>query len=110
MYSETSKWLSIPEDIKCLPVRDFGNGIGIDFLFSLGGDGTLLEASMIIGDSGIPIVGINMGRLGFLASIEKKLIAQTIDKLINREYTLESALLPLYVQRKSIFSISVCIE
>ena len=104
MYSETSKWLSIPEDIKCLPVRDFGNGIGIDFLFSLGGDGTLLEASMIIADSGIPIVGINMGRLGFLASIEKKLIAQTIDKLINGEYTLEKRALLHFTSNESQFS------
>jgi NAD+ kinase len=41
----------------------------IDFIISLGGDGTLLDAVTFVGDKGIPILGINYGRLGFLASI-----------------------------------------
>lgn len=89
MYEQTVRWIEIPAEVKIMDDDDFGQGVGIDFLFSLGGDGTLLEASMIVGASGIPIVGINMGRLGFLASIEKKLITQTIDKLISGDYSLE---------------------
>ncbi len=89
MYVQTSQWFIIPQEVKRMDTNEFREGTGIDFLFSLGGDGTLLEASMIVGASGIPIVGINMGRLGFLASIEKKLITQTIDKLISGDYSLE---------------------
>lgn len=37
----------------------------------MGGDGTILDALTLVQDSGVPIVGINLGRLGFLASIEK---------------------------------------
>ena len=41
----------------------------IDFVISLGGDGTLLDTVTLVRDKGIPIVGINFGRLGFLAGI-----------------------------------------
>ncbi|HMT76275.1 MAG: NAD kinase [Saprospiraceae bacterium] len=88
-YSATTRWLALPSEIKVVEELDFENTTDIDFLFSLGGDGTLLEASMLIGASNIPIVGINLGRLGFLASIEKKYIDQTVHKLFNRDYTIE---------------------
>ena len=44
----------------------------VDFLFSLGGDGTLLDTASIVRDLEIPIVGINTGRIGFLTNINKK--------------------------------------
>ena len=43
----------------------------IDFMISLGGDGTLLDTVTLVQDKGIPVLGINYGRLGFLASIGK---------------------------------------
>ena len=49
-----------------------------DFAITLGGDGTILQATTLIRDSQVPIVGINLGRLGFLASIEKAMIAETV--------------------------------
>ena len=104
MYEASSQWMTIPDHIRCLDNEEFGDGVGVDFLFSLGGDGTLLEASMIIGASGIPIVGINLGRLGFLASIEKKYIAQTIDKLVNGEYSLEKRSLLHFKSNESQFT------
>ena len=42
-----------------------------DFLFSLGGDGTFLETVNLVRDSGIPVAGINIGRLGFLSYISQ---------------------------------------
>ena len=42
-----------------------------DVLISLGGDGTLLDTLALVRDSGLPVIGINFGRLGFLASINK---------------------------------------
>lgn len=55
----------------------------IDFIITLGGDGTILGAVTLIRDSNVPILGINLGRLGFLASIEKKRISEAIS-LLNR--------------------------
>ena len=50
-----------------------------DFLFSIGGDGTLLKAVTFVRDSNIPIMGVNTGRLGFISSIS----AGQIDDAIN---------------------------
>lgn len=60
-----------------------------DVLISLGGDGTLLDTLSLIRDSGIPVIGINFGRLGFLASINKDEIRIAIEALRNKEYSLD---------------------
>ncbi len=62
---------------------------GYDFLMTLGGDGTLLNAITLVRDSGVPIVGINLGRMGFLASIEKRHLAKALDQLLEEQYSLE---------------------
>ena len=54
---------------------------GIDFVFSIGGDGTLLDTVTYVGSAEIPIVGINIGRLGFLATMPKDKIKEMIDAL-----------------------------
>ncbi len=58
-------------------------------LLSLGGDGTILQAVTLVRDSKVPILGINMGRLGFLASIEKKLIPDAVYQLVTGSYEIE---------------------
>jgi NAD+ kinase len=60
-----------------------------DVLISLGGDGTLLDTLSLVRDSGIPVIGINFGRLGFLASINKDEITTAIEALKNKEYSLD---------------------
>lgn len=60
-----------------------------DVLVSLGGDGTLLDTLSLVRDSGIPVIGINFGRLGFLASINKDEIKKAIEALKNKEYSLD---------------------
>ena len=57
-----------------------------DVLFSIGGDGTLLNAISYIRDSNIPILGINTGRLGFISSIAPDQIEQAINDVINNNY------------------------
>ena len=94
VYDSVRRWMDLPASMTGIGASDLTGLKDIDFLFSLGGDGTLLEASMLTND--IPIVGINMGRLGFLSSIEKKYVSQTIDRLNSGDYTLEyRSLLPL---------------
>ena len=61
----------------------------IDCMISLGGDGTLLDTVTLIRDSGIPVLGINYGRLGFLANIGKEEIADAIDAIAERKYVLD---------------------
>lgn len=74
---------------------------GVDFMFSLGGDGTFLETLMYVRDSGIPVLGINTGRLGFLANVAKTEIQTAIDSLLQKKYTIDTrALLSLYTTDK----------
>ena len=61
----------------------------IDCLISLGGDGTVLDTVTLVGDTNIPILGINYGRLGFLASISKDELSLMVDALVNRTYVIE---------------------
>lgn len=61
----------------------------MDFVISVGGDGTLLDAVCLVGSSEIPIMGINTGRLGFLATIAKDDIAHAIQVLSAKKYTVE---------------------
>ena len=67
-----------------------------DILFSIGGDGTMLDTIAFVRDSGIPVLGINLGRLGFLSSISRNEILPAIDKIVAGDYRLEQrALLKL---------------
>ncbi|HEY0055522.1 MAG TPA: NAD kinase [Pedobacter sp.] len=61
----------------------------VDVLISLGGDGTILDTVTLVRDSGIPVIGINFGRLGFLASINKDEILSAIERLVNKQFTLD---------------------
>lgn len=63
---------------------------GVNFVLSIGGDGTFLETLMYVRDSGIPILGINTGRLGFLANVAKTEINSAIDALLGNRYTIET--------------------
>ncbi len=61
----------------------------IDCLISVGGDGTVLDAITLIGDTNIPILGVNYGRLGFLASISKDELSLMVEALVNRSYVID---------------------
>ncbi len=67
--------------------KDISNDI--DFFISIGGDGTFLETASYVRDKGIPIVGVNSGRLGFLATISKEDIDKAFDDLLNKNYEIE---------------------
>ena len=61
----------------------------VDFVMTLGGDGTILDATIMIRDLYIPIIGVNLGRLGFLASIEERYISTSLEQLKSNQYTTE---------------------
>jgi NAD+ kinase len=57
-----------------------------DLVLSVGGDGTFLETMLMVKDLGIPVAGINTGRLGFLANISEEEISQSLTMLYNGDY------------------------
>ena len=59
-----------------------------DMALSVGGDGTFLETAMIVKNTGIPVAGINTGRMGFLANIPADDIEKSIEMLVNNDYTI----------------------
>ena len=59
-----------------------------EMLISIGGDGTILRAVTMVRDSGVPILGINAGRLGFLATVQKENIAAFMQFVIEKKYTI----------------------
>ena len=61
----------------------------IDFLLSIGGDGTLLSSVRLIGSSGIPVVGVNFGHLGFLTTVGQGGMSQFVADLLAERYTIE---------------------
>lgn len=75
----------------------------LQFFLSIGGDGTLLESVTYVGKTEVPILGINTGRLGFLATISKEETERALEKVFEGAYTLDKrALLSLH-SNKSIF-------
>ncbi len=74
-----------------------------DFMLSIGGDGTFLESVYLTRDKGIPIVGINSGRLGFLANITKENTLEAIEHLIHGKYRLESRTLLALESQSGLF-------
>lgn len=73
----------------------------LDFFLSIGGDGTLLDSVCVIGSREIPILGLNTGRLGFLATVATDKIEESIGNLVSGNYQIESrTLLSLDSNRK----------
>jgi len=67
--------------------KDLDNSF--DLMITIGGDGTLLRSITFVRDLGIPIIGINTGRLGFLATLNQDLLKDELEKIIKREFQVE---------------------
>ncbi|MFY0483773.1 NAD kinase [Flavobacterium sp. PLA-1-15] len=73
-----------------------------DLLLSIGGDGTILRAATLVRKSGVPILGINAGRLGFLASVQKENIEAFLQLVIDKKYSISKrTLLSLIISPKN---------
>lgn len=62
---------------------------GADYIFSIGGDGMFLDAITFAGNKQIPILGINVGRLGFLATVNENNYSDLIPRILNKQYRIE---------------------
>ena len=67
--------------------------------FSIGGDGTILKSITFVRDLDIPIVGVNTGRLGFLATIQKQDVTSSITEILEGNY---------YISERSLLSVETC--
>jgi NAD+ kinase len=91
--------LNLPDNIK------------FDFLISVGGDGTFLESATFVKDSGVPILGINTGRLGFLSYVASNNSIWAINQITSGNYSIDKRML-LQVQADSDFygDINFCLN
>ena len=74
--------------VECYDTDAFGNQI--DALITLGGDGTLLNSVPVLGRKSIPVLGVNLGRLGFLTSVTESEVEKGIEALVAGRYTTSS--------------------
>ena len=72
-------------------------------LVSIGGDGTILDTVPFVRDSGMPVLGINMGRLGFLSSISKNEIKAAVHSVLSKDFTVEQRTLLELVSPDNVF-------
>ncbi|MEA3451885.1 MAG: NAD kinase, partial [Bacteroidota bacterium] len=88
-YDFISKKLSFSPKVTGYYDKNSGLDKEFDVFFSIGGDGTFIECASLLKKRNIPIIGINSGRLGFLASISKNEISSAIDEILKKKFTLE---------------------
>lgn len=93
LYHDLAKFISqhcdLDQDFRAYATHKELLAFAPDFLITLGGDGTLLDATTLVRDSGIPILGINTGRLGFLANVSRTEIANAINALATGAYSID---------------------
>jgi len=82
--------LEIPDVETVEPSPDASEGCELTLV--IGGDGTILRAADLTHDSGTPLLGVNLGHVGFLAEAESDDVESTIDAIVNRRYTAEERL------------------
>ena len=88
LYEQIHNKVRLPESVQLFTcAADLTDGI--EHIISLGGDGTLLDTITLVRDKKIGVMGINFGRLGFLANIGKDEIQMAIDAIVNRKYVLD---------------------
>jgi len=92
----------LPSDISSFNESEDLNG-SIEFIISLGGDGTLLDTVSLVRDKNIPVLGINFGRLGFLASIGKEDLKTAVSALVNRTFVIDKRSLIHLDSNKKLF-------
>jgi NAD+ kinase len=92
----------LPSDISSFNESKDLNG-SIEFIISLGGDGTLLDTVSLVRDKNIPVLGINFGRLGFLASIGKEDLKTAVSSLVNRTFVIDKRSLVHLDSNKPLF-------
>ena len=85
LFSGMADSMEFSKDFELFSNKEELRQFDVDFLFTFGGDGTLVNSILFVHDLEIPIVGVNMGRLGFLASFTKDELFNEIDNILNED-------------------------
>ena len=92
LFNTLFEQFNIPQQL-CNKIQQFSGyedlDESIDCVISLGGDGTMLDTITLIREKNIPVLGINFGRLGFLASISREELSTAVDALVNHTYLID---------------------
>lgn len=92
LFNTLFEQFNIPQQL-CNKIQQFAGyedlDESIDCVISLGGDGTMLDTITLIREKNIPVLGINFGRLGFLASISREELSTAVDALVNHTYIID---------------------
>ena len=92
LFNTLFEQFNIPQQL-CNKIQQFSGyedlDESIDCVISLGGDGTMLDTITLIREKNIPVLGINFGRLGFLASISREELSTAVDALVNHTYIID---------------------
>jgi NAD+ kinase len=89
LYEQIKSLLTLPATTTTFSVADDLTD-NIDFIISMGGDGTLLDTITLVRDRNIPVMGINFGRLGFLASIGREDVKTAVTALNKRTFVIDN--------------------
>jgi NAD+ kinase len=81
--------LPLPDSVELVPEATPGCLDGCELLVVLGGDGTLLRGAEFARASGVPMLGVNLGRVGFLAEAERDALDQVVERVVARDYEVE---------------------
>ena len=93
LHDELGKWLNALHASKSVPRGDMCKKENLaqhcEILIALGGDGTMLQAARIMGRQGKPILGVNIGKLGFLAEISTDHLEQSVNDILRGRFVVE---------------------
>ena len=95
-FEQVKDRIKLPADTKTFSLSEDLDP-GIEFIISLGGDGTLLDTVTLVRDKNISIMGINFGRLGFLASIGREEVKTAVKAIAKRTYVVAGFVLILAI-------------
>lgn len=90
LYSETANAMQFSETFERFSTKEDLKEKEVELFFTFGGDGTIVNSLLFIQDTEIPVIGVNTGRLGFLASFTKEEIFVELDQIVNRQYIIST--------------------
>ncbi len=103
LAQKASAWLAERGHTAVIPDDDTTSGAPVpaaenpvadaDLVVALGGDGTVLRAVRLVGDRGVPVLGVNLGHLGYLAQVEPDDLPAALERFVSGDYTVEDRMM-----------------
>ena len=103
IHHNTAENLQFSDKFETFQCREDLLRLGVNLFFTFGGDGTIVDSLLFLANTEIPIVGINVGRLGFLASFSKENIFSQLDEILNGDYKIRKRSIIEVVEPKGDF-------